>query len=255
MVSMCEVEVALQENRQILTEGNKTFKNRALTTLKGNWAEAIVVCFCSSFLKEVVPIYLGVESLNNVIGYLSYVILISTPISLGLFKFFLDTYRKDSKLSALFYGFRIFFKSVAVRVLYFALIVLGTALFIVPGIIFLIRYSQAFFILLDNPSYSVRRCFTESRKFMEGNEFNYFSLLISFIGWYVLIALVTIAVPAIFKSIYITDYVTLSLIVIILLAPVVAYFLTTMAAFYEAVRGVPFDKDEYLVRDPAFDEE
>ena len=53
-------------------------------------------------------------------------------------------------------------------------IVLWSLLFIVPGIIAAIRYSQAFFILADDPNKGIRQCMDESKMMMRGNKAKYF---------------------------------------------------------------------------------
>ena len=59
-------------------------------------------------------------------------------------------------------------------------------LFIIPGIIAAIRYSQAIFVLLDDPKKPVSQCINESKYLMNGNMGQYVVLHLSFIGWYLL---------------------------------------------------------------------
>lgn len=67
---------------------------------------------------------------------------------------------------------------------------LWSLLLVVPGIIAAIRYSQSFFILKEHPEYGIRQCVNESKKMMKGNKGNYFIMMLSFIGWFALAAVV-----------------------------------------------------------------
>lgn len=65
-------------------------------------------------------------------------------------------------------------------------------LLIVPGVIKMIEYSQSFFILKDcidkGEKVTSTQCIKESQKLMQGKKGNYAVLLLSFIGWMLLIS-------------------------------------------------------------------
>ena len=42
---------------------------------------------------------------------------------------------------------------------------------------------------MDHPDWTANQCITESRRLMDGNKWRYFCLLISFIGWWILVFL------------------------------------------------------------------
>ena len=63
---------------------------------------------------------------------------------------------------------------------------LWSLLFIIPGIIAVLRYSQAFFILAEDPSKGIMACINESKYYMNGNKGKFFCLSLSFIGWAIL---------------------------------------------------------------------
>jgi uncharacterized membrane protein len=72
-----------------------------------------------------------------------------------------------------------------------ALIVsVGMFLFIIPGIIFTYRYSQALFIIIDNPEMGIMDALTESQKLMHGHKFELFLFQLSFIG-HILLGIIT----------------------------------------------------------------
>lgn len=83
-----------------------------------------------------------------------------------------------------------------------ALIVFGgTLLFIIPGIIFAYMYSQALFIMGDNPDLGIWEAMQESKRMMNGNKFNLFLFQLSFIG-HILLVIITIG----FYSLYFAPY-------------------------------------------------
>ena len=73
-----------------------------------------------------------------------------------------------------FTGFERYGKALGLFLFRGLFIVLWSLLFIVPGIIAAIRYSQAFFILADDPNKGIRQCMDESKMMMRGNKAKYF---------------------------------------------------------------------------------
>lgn len=81
-------------------------------------------------------------------------------------------------------------------------IILWSMLFVIPGIIAAISYSQTFRILADDPSLSVSQAIELSTKMMRGNKTRFFLLQLSFIGWSLLGAL-TWGITTIYSTPYI----------------------------------------------------
>lgn len=70
---------------------------------------------------------------------------------------------------------------------YFALLVAAGAVFlIVKGTLISLDYSQAFYLILDHPDYSVGRLLSESKALLKGHRGSYFYLLVSFLGIFLL---------------------------------------------------------------------
>ncbi|PIA86921.1 hypothetical protein ADO05_00261 [Streptococcus parauberis] len=71
--------------------------------------------------------------------------------------------------------------------------VLWTVLLIVPGIVKSLAYSQAILIYRDavdsGESIGYIEAISRSRELMDGHKWQYFKLLISFIGWWILVVL------------------------------------------------------------------
>jgi uncharacterized membrane protein len=70
---------------------------------------------------------------------------------------------------------------------------LWTLLFLIPGLIKSFSYSMTFFCMKDaldkGESISFTEAITRSRKLMDGHKFDYFWLQLSFIPWYLLVAI------------------------------------------------------------------
>jgi uncharacterized membrane protein len=70
----------------------------------------------------------------------------------------------------------------------FTYINLWALLLFVPGIVKLISYAMTDFIAVDHPDWNANQCITESRRIMNGHKMQYLWLLLTFVGWFLLIA-------------------------------------------------------------------
>ncbi|MCM3629605.1 DUF975 family protein [Paenibacillus glycanilyticus] len=159
---------------------------RARDSLRGNWGKAIGGFVLSMLMAAVLSLlnYL-IPILGNLIG-----ILVSGAISLGLISFFLGIARKENPpVSEVFSGFSLLIKAFCLYFMVGLFTFLWTLLFIIPGIVAALRYSQAYFILRDNPDIGVMDAIRESKQLMIGNKWRYFVLQLTFIGWAILAAI------------------------------------------------------------------
>jgi len=112
-------------------------------------------------------------------------------------------------------------------------IMFWTLLLIVPGIIKAISYSMTAYVLYDYPELSYDDAITRSSDIMRGHKMQYFLLILSFIGWF-LLGLITLGIGFIWIYPYIT---------------------ATTVAFYDAVRNEyesSQDKHEGTATDQSF---
>lgn len=79
---------------------------------------------------------------------------------------------------------------------------LWSLLFVVPGIIKALAYSQAKYVIHDNPRLKGKEAIEISKRMTNGFKGDLFSMYLSFIGWYILVGL-TFGI----LSIYVTPYV------------------------------------------------
>lgn len=252
----------------IITEPSSNLRALGRNALAGKWKIAIVTAIVYVLCLEVPPVILnslfginigelyisnntyniGVDTYSSVYNSLPtysplsglYILLVTGPLSLGITLFFLAMFRKQTVVvSDIFLGFEKFGKTIGLMVFQSVFIFLWSLLFIIPGIIAAIRYSQAYFILADNPEKSIRECMNESKMMMQGNKAKYFCMSISFIGWIILASIPQSIIVAVADTLSVTGVLgaLISIIAGFFMAPVTAYLYSTMSGFYEILSG------------------
>src|SRR5699024_700953 len=100
----------------------------------------------------------------------------------------LDTYdQKEIKVAAIFTTFKNqYLKIICVHVVRTIFITLWSFLFIVPGIIKSFSYSQALYIVKENPHIGIIEAIKESQNIMKGRKWNLFLTKLSFLGWVII---------------------------------------------------------------------
>ncbi len=113
---------------------------------------------------------------------------VMSVVTAGFLIFLLHTVRQTGKAAYanLLDGFGSFFRIVVLNFLMAMFIFFWSLLLFVPGVIAAFRYSQAIYILLDNPDKSPLQCIRESSDMMRGHKAELFWLDMSFLGWYIL---------------------------------------------------------------------
>ena len=231
----------------IVIEPASKIREIARNALAGYWKPVIlgvviyylltsgVEIVLNNFFAFTNPIDLYGQSIVQKVPYGGgiYQLIIGGPLELGFTIFLLTFFRKrkiDNTL--LFEGFSRFGKAMLLLVLMSVKIMLWSLLFVIPGIIAAFRYSQAFYVLADNPDMSVSRCIKESCRIMAGNKGRYFYLQLTFIGWYILANIPS----GIFSSLIDGNGAFAIVMTILLSLPVVvvdAYMMVSVTAFYE----------------------
>ena len=132
-----------------------------------NWGQAIVgslIMMIVSGVVGVIPFALGS-------------LLLAGPLGLGYAIWALKIVREDDfKLDHLFDGFKNFGNALATYLLNVILILLWSLLLIVPGIIKALAYSQALYVLADEPEIGPMDALKKSEAMMNGNKVKYFLL-------------------------------------------------------------------------------
>ncbi|MEG2786220.1 MAG: DUF975 family protein [Romboutsia sp.] len=168
-------------------------KSGAKDQLKGKWLLAILVFICYSAILQLVNVELTNSTEGsmfgmslNIIGFLVY-----GSMQVGMSRFTLKLARKDqtTQFNDLFSGFDVFIKALVMNLILGVCVSIGMILFIIPGVIIGLMFSQANYILAQNPEKSSIECLKESSRMMKGYKFNFFVLQLSFIGWLILATL------------------------------------------------------------------
>lgn len=113
-------------------------------------------------------------------------LILSSAMSLGMIHIRLHvafdrSYRP--RVGDLFEGFRNFWPFLKVTLLSALITMLWSILFIIPGIIKALAYSQAPYIIAENPNMPVMEALRLSERMMKGKKWDYFVLNLSFFGW------------------------------------------------------------------------
>lgn len=198
-----------------------------------------------------------------------YLLIVSGPFTLGVTIFFLALFRKQNAgVIDIFLGFERFGKAlglmlfqglfivlwsligVAVMVLGIVIsaftitggmvvIIIGCIVAAVFGTIATLKYSQAVYILADNPDKGIRECVDESKIMMKGNKAKLFWLQLSFIGWILLASIPTGILSGVAEAMQMTGIalIIINVIAALFMAPVGAYTYSSVTGFYEILAG------------------
>jgi len=162
-------------------------KDSAKKLLAGNWNKLAVIVLAYvglSFAAGVVDGIIGTQWIATVTSLLLF------PVIVALMAIFMNFVEgKEVGASNLFdfykdLGFvvKIFFASVLVGIAGF----LGLLLFIIPGIIVFLGFSQFMWVMLEDRELGIIDALKKSWELMKGQKLAYFVLNLSFIGWILL---------------------------------------------------------------------
>lgn len=118
-------------------------------------------------------------------------IFVANPIQVGLNRYFMENRIGNAPFSSLFsvFGSPSYWNVVKVMFLKNLFIFLWSLLLFFPGIYKSYQYSMVDYLLAENPYLPYDRAIELSRRMTDGEKFNIFVLGLSFIGWYMLGAL------------------------------------------------------------------
>jgi uncharacterized membrane protein len=186
---------------------NSELRALARGQLSGNWGPAIGVTLLYFIIQGIISSIPDVGSLASM--------LISGPFALGLSAFFISFPRgQQAPFTTMFSGFNRFVPSLVLYLLITLFTLLWMLLLIIPGIIASFRYSQAYFILNDNPGMGAMEAIRLSSELMNGQKWKLFLLNLSFIGW-ILLGIITLGIGFIW---------------------IMPYMMTASANFYEDLK-------------------
>ena len=245
----------------ILYETTGEMKTIAKKHLDGFWGKVTLAAILFILLNDFMPLILANITPPSLIvtiegvsaSYLSslYEMFTMPAFTFGICSFLLGFFRmKDTHPGHIFDGFGYYFKSFGLIFMIGLFTFLWTLCFIIPGIIAVFSYSQAVFILADNPEKGIIQCIRESKELMKGNKLKYFILNLSFFGWMFLIALGQSLAAQMGFNLLLIDFVFL-----VPSAILYGYVGTTLTVFYELLIGnlprkkISFDSQENVMND------
>ena len=168
-----------------------TLKENAKKSLKGKYKNAIIVLLIAGVITFLVSFVSGIiggaldfnenntKTLNSIISF----------FVIGLFyfdylSFFLKISRnKEVEVNELWSKTNMYLSYLGLSILVGIIVSIGFVLFIIPGIILALMYSQVFFIMLDDEKIGITDAMKKSREMMNGHKWEYFVLILSFFGW------------------------------------------------------------------------
>ena len=188
---------------------NAQLKATARARIKGH----IGILFLISLLVSLIS---SAALAIPVVGQIAYSLILGPAFSLALVQIYLGIWAGiPADVVDAFDCFKSFWPAFKLQFLQNLIVGLCALFFIVPGIIISYAYSQAMYILADNPEIGAREALRRSEKMMKGHKMELFVLDLSFIGWH-LLALVTFGLSYIYVGPYLT---------------------TTRAGFYRSLAG------------------
>lgn len=178
-------------------------KMRAKQMMKGNMGMLIV---CLIIVAAIQGVCASIPVMSPILE-----VCISGPLALGGAYLYLNLARGyEPDVRVLFGGFRRFVDALTLSLLIAVFVFLWSLLFVVPGIIKAISYSQAFYILAEHPEMSAKEALNRSIEIMEGHKMAYFILNLSFIPWILLVAvtfgLAILYVAPYMEAVYVNFY-------------------------------------------------
>ena len=188
-------------------------KQMAKQQIKGKIGTLFVITLVMTLLSGIGSALL---SLIPVVGTIAASVFISAPLALGMVMVYLKVSAgMDISVSDLFDGYGDFWNAFATQFMVGLFTFLWSLLFYIPGIIKGISYSMSMYILAENKGMDPMEAIRRSKEMMNGHKMDYFVLMLSFIGWGLLVG-ITFGIAGIW---------------------VFPYMQTTMANFYCTVKS------------------
>ena len=174
-------------------QNNQNYKNRALASLGGKWAEGIIATLILMLIGSVgsiVTLPMAYDAQTLKMSTQSIFTLLCLPLNWGVAVYFLNLIRnQDISVVRIFDGYKDFWRIFLAGLLVVVCELIGIMLLIVPGIIAGLMLSQTCFILKDDPQVSATDAMKRSMEMMQGHKMELFKLWLSFIGWIILAVL------------------------------------------------------------------
>lgn len=159
------------ENKQIMKEAQES--------LKGKWGVSIAACLIVTIITIMVSLTGGFV-INEDWGGNILSLLIVPPMGVGMALFFLNLYDGNKlEIKTIFNPFKeVWLNSVLAYFMMIVIILIGSILFIIPGIIASLMFSQVFYIIAEDNKIDPYNALVKSKKLMEGNKWKLFKIIL-----------------------------------------------------------------------------
>jgi uncharacterized membrane protein len=153
-------------------------KAMAKEQIKGNVGILFVITLIIAVLSGLAT---AILSLVPVFGSLAAMVIVTPAFAISILRIYLNlTQGKKPGIADSFSGFNDFFSAFKVTLLVGIFTFLWSLLFYIPGIIKGISYSQALYIVAENPGMGAREAISRSKEMMHGRKMDFFVLILSF---------------------------------------------------------------------------
>ena len=159
------------ENNQIMKEAQES--------LKGKWGISIAACLIAGVITIMITI-LGGYLINENWGGNLLSLFVTPPIGVGLALFFLNLHDGNKlEINTIFNPFKdVWLNSVLAYFMMIVIIIIGSILFIIPGIIASLMFSQVFYIIAEDNKIDPYNALVKSKKMMDGNKWKLFKIIL-----------------------------------------------------------------------------
>ena len=159
------------ENNQIMKEAQES--------LKGKWGISIAACLIAGVITIMITI-LGGYLINEDWGGNLLSLFVTPPIGVGLALFFLNIQSGNKlEIKTIFNPFKdVWLNSVLAYFMMIVIIIIGSILFIIPGIIAFLMFSQVLYIIAEDNKIDPYNALVKSKKMMEGNKWKLFKIML-----------------------------------------------------------------------------
>ena len=159
------------ENNQIMKEAQES--------LEGKWGISIAACLIVAIITILVNL-IGGFLINEDWGGNILSLFIVPPIGVGMALFFLNLHDGNKlEIRNIFNPFKeVWLNSVLAYFMMIVIIIIGSILFIIPGIIASLMFSQTFYIIAKDNKIDPYNALVKSKKMMEGNKWKLFKIIL-----------------------------------------------------------------------------
>ena len=158
---------------------NNQIMKEAQESLKGKWGISIAACLIAGVITIMITI-LGGYLINEDWGGNLLSLFVTPPIGVGLALFFLNIHTGNKlEIKTIFNPFKdVWLNSVLAYFMMIVIIIIGSILFIIPGIIASLMFSQVFYIIAEDNKIDPYNALVKSKKMMDGNKWKLFKIIL-----------------------------------------------------------------------------